>query len=190
MVTLVEGDPKTPFSIATTLRCRGGRYSITLDPYLIMLSVKPGGIKYQFWVFVMTRPGIEPRSLRLVANTLLFRRMARFCNVNDLLIWIFLSWSLNNKNKSLQLFNIRVKLLWVRQFDISFFFFWSSKFGGLIFNGMSIRPRLFYTNRLTHHVYYSFISTFPIRLFLKNFFFIWSYRISRTGDSSFSFVFV
>ena len=41
---LVEGDPKAPFSIATTARCRGGRYSfpgiaiLNLDPYLIMLS--------------------------------------------------------------------------------------------------------------------------------------------------------
>ena len=25
--TVVEGDQKAPFSIATTLRCRGGRYS-------------------------------------------------------------------------------------------------------------------------------------------------------------------
>ena len=29
VVTLVEGDPKAPFSIATTPRCRGGRYSIS-----------------------------------------------------------------------------------------------------------------------------------------------------------------
>ena len=28
MTTLVEGDPKVPLSIATTLRCRGGHYSI------------------------------------------------------------------------------------------------------------------------------------------------------------------
>ena len=28
LATLVEGDPKIPFSIATTQRCRGGRYSI------------------------------------------------------------------------------------------------------------------------------------------------------------------
>ena len=28
LVTLVEGDPKAPFSIATTPRCRGGHYSI------------------------------------------------------------------------------------------------------------------------------------------------------------------
>ena len=27
LVTIVEGDPKAPFSIATTPRCRGGRYS-------------------------------------------------------------------------------------------------------------------------------------------------------------------
>ena len=28
LVTLEEGDLKAPFSIATKLRCRGGRYSI------------------------------------------------------------------------------------------------------------------------------------------------------------------
>ena len=28
LVTIVEGDQKAPFSIATTLMCRGGRYSI------------------------------------------------------------------------------------------------------------------------------------------------------------------
>ena len=55
LATIVEGDPKAPFSIATTPRCRGGRYSFsgllhfTLDLYLIMLSVKQGGIKYHFF---------------------------------------------------------------------------------------------------------------------------------------------
>ena len=28
LVTLVEGDPKAPFSLATTRRCWGGHYSI------------------------------------------------------------------------------------------------------------------------------------------------------------------
>ena len=50
---------RAPFSIATTLRYKGGYYSIlflgllhfTLDPYLIMLSVKQGGIKYHFLSF-------------------------------------------------------------------------------------------------------------------------------------------
>ena len=52
LVTTVEGDPKAPFSISTTPRYRRGHYSIPriapliLDPYLIMLSVKQGGIKY------------------------------------------------------------------------------------------------------------------------------------------------
>ena len=50
----MKGDPKALFSIATTLMCRGGRYSFhgvlhfTIDPYLIMLSVKQDGIKYHF----------------------------------------------------------------------------------------------------------------------------------------------
>ena len=52
--TVVEGDPKVPFSIATTPRCRGERNSFlwiapfTVDPYLIMLRVKQGDIKYYF----------------------------------------------------------------------------------------------------------------------------------------------
>ncbi len=52
LVTIVEGDPKAPFSIATTPRCSGGWYSFPwialFDPYLIMLSVKQEGIKYHF----------------------------------------------------------------------------------------------------------------------------------------------
>ena len=42
-----------------------------------MLSVKQGDIKYHFWVFGMTRPGIEPRSGEPLANTLLIRPKAR-----------------------------------------------------------------------------------------------------------------
>ena len=54
LATIVKGDLKALFSIATTPRCRGGHYYIpelfqfTLDPYLIMLSFKQGGIKYHF----------------------------------------------------------------------------------------------------------------------------------------------
>ena len=33
LATLVEGDPKAPFAIVTTLRCRGMHYSIPwIDP--------------------------------------------------------------------------------------------------------------------------------------------------------------
>ncbi len=55
MATVVKGNQKTPFSIATTLRCRGGQhYSfLWIDPlifalYLIIPSVKQGGIQYHF----------------------------------------------------------------------------------------------------------------------------------------------
>ena len=54
LATVVEGYPKAPFSKATTPRCKGGAtpfpglLHFTLETYLIMLSVKPGGIKYHF----------------------------------------------------------------------------------------------------------------------------------------------
>ena len=41
-----------------------------------MLSVKQGRIYYHFWVFGMTRPGIEPRLPRPLANTQLIRPIA------------------------------------------------------------------------------------------------------------------
>ena len=41
LATVVEGNQKTS-------RCRGGRYFFTLDTYLILLSIKLGGIKYNF----------------------------------------------------------------------------------------------------------------------------------------------
>ena len=43
LVTVVEGKPKTPFSIATTPF--PGLLHFTLNTYLTMLSVKQGGIK-------------------------------------------------------------------------------------------------------------------------------------------------
>ena len=44
--------------------------TLTLDSYLIMLSVKQEGIKYHFLSFGMTQSGIEPQSPRPLANTL------------------------------------------------------------------------------------------------------------------------
>ena len=46
-----------------------------------MLSVKQGGIKYIFWVFGMTRPGIELRSPGLLTNTLTAKPMNLFQNI-------------------------------------------------------------------------------------------------------------
>ena len=69
MANIVESDPKAPLSKATTPRCSGGGSTplpgllyFTLDPYLMMLSVRQGDIKYHFLVFGMTRPEIEPQS--------------------------------------------------------------------------------------------------------------------------------
>ena len=53
-MTVVEGDQKAPFSIATTPKCKRGRnffhwiVHFTLGTYLILLSVKQGGIKNHF----------------------------------------------------------------------------------------------------------------------------------------------
>ena len=55
LATVVEGDQKAPFSIATTPKFRGkgatpfpGLLHFTLDTHLILPSVKQGGIKYHF----------------------------------------------------------------------------------------------------------------------------------------------
>ena len=54
-LTVIEGDSKAPFSIATRPWYKGGRYfflwigPLTLYTYLIMLSVKQWGIKYHFF---------------------------------------------------------------------------------------------------------------------------------------------
>ena len=43
-----------------------------------MLSAKQDSIKYNFWVFGMTQPGIEPWSPEPLANTLLIKPMPRY----------------------------------------------------------------------------------------------------------------
>ena len=72
MATLVEGDPKAPFSIAITLRCRGGRYSILriapLYPWSSPYSAECLARQHQ--VFGMTWPGIEPWFPWPLVNTL------------------------------------------------------------------------------------------------------------------------
>ena len=64
--TVVDRDPKAPFSIAATPRFRKGAtnfsvlYHFTLDTYLIVLSFKLEGIEYYFWVICISWPGTEP----------------------------------------------------------------------------------------------------------------------------------
>ena len=53
------GDLKALFTIAAAQRCQGGCFffpwntPLTLDPYLIMLSVKQRGIKYHFFEYLV-----------------------------------------------------------------------------------------------------------------------------------------
>ena len=68
LVTLVECDPKALFSIATTFP---GLLYFTLDPYLIMLNVKQGGIKYHFLSFWYDSTWDEPWSPGPLTNTLI-----------------------------------------------------------------------------------------------------------------------
>ena len=55
LATVVEDDQKAPFSIATTLTCKGvaplfsGLVHFILDTYLMLLSVKQAGIKCLFF---------------------------------------------------------------------------------------------------------------------------------------------
>ena len=48
LTTVVEGDPKAHFSIGEGATPFPWLIHFTLDPYLIMLSVKQSSIKYHF----------------------------------------------------------------------------------------------------------------------------------------------
>ena len=69
------GEDTTPFP---------GLLHFTLETYLIMLSVKQGGIKHSFWVFGRTQPEIEPRSPGPLANTLPLSQWWLECS---LIVW-------------------------------------------------------------------------------------------------------
>ena len=113
-----------------------GQYTFTLDPYLLMLSVKQGGIKYHFWVFGMTRPGIEPRSPGPLSNTLTSVLISNECFWvfvwrQGLLMWFFM-WRLS---KSLHVTRIMwdrhwrsldenildINIIWYENFLLSFY---------------------------------------------------------------------
>ena len=108
LATLVEGDPKAPFSIATQSRCRKGRYSIPwiapLYLYQEMLCVKQGGIKYQFLTFGMTRSRIEPQSPGPLANTLLIRPIACYVYAMGISPFYYLLLSTIKKEKKNRVF--------------------------------------------------------------------------------------
>ena len=76
-IVVVEGDPKVPFSIATTPRCKGRCYFFPwiaeLYPRYVHYNAECWARRYQVHflkVFGMTRPGIEPWSPGPLVNTL------------------------------------------------------------------------------------------------------------------------
>ena len=88
-----RGQPEAPFSIATTPRCRGERYSFTLMallypwylPYNTVLSKAASSTI--FWVFGMIWPGMEPWSPELLVNTLLTWSMGWLCIILERYIY-------------------------------------------------------------------------------------------------------
>ena len=76
LATVVKGNQEVPFSISTTLRCRGGHHSFPrIAPlplihtlYCWVLSKEVSSIIFK--VFGMMQPRIKPRSPRPLANTL------------------------------------------------------------------------------------------------------------------------
>ena len=77
-MTVVEGDLKAPFSLATTpgvwegTTLFPGLHHFTLDQYLIMVSVKQGGIKYNFfeslvWLDLRLNPGLPGQFYKSVS---------------------------------------------------------------------------------------------------------------------------
>ena len=82
LATLVHGNKKAPFSIATTLMCRGRVLLLFLDCFTLPLMrtlycwvLSKEELSTIFKVFGMTRPGVEPRYPGPLANTLSIRPM-------------------------------------------------------------------------------------------------------------------
>ena len=100
LVTKVESNLKAPFSKATIPRCRGQCYSfpciapLTLDLYLIMLSVKQGAIKYYFLSLWYDDMGLNPSLLghlplpnRLIVTSLMAWEFGVHLQVESLQRW-------------------------------------------------------------------------------------------------------
>ena len=152
MATIVEGNPKAPFSIATTPRCRGGHYSFpgllyfTLDPYLIMLSVKQGGIQIPFfeslvWLDLGLNPGL---SGHWPAKKIFFYEFSSLRS-NNSLTWMFLSFDKIVNIPNCFILNIEMVSSVVPFYKLLFIYFQEmrkikreldTKFGEQVYRGM------------------------------------------------------
>ena len=83
LVTVVVGDQKAPFLIATTQNCSEALFHFNLDTYLISLSVKQGVVKYHFqslWYDQVLNPGLVywVECLPMVQETLVQSQVASY----------------------------------------------------------------------------------------------------------------
>ena len=88
----------------------------TLDMYLILQSVKQGGNKYHFWVFGVTRPGIEPRYPGPFANTVLISPNARGWSscFSVFFAWLHIESALLKKKKNIGYFiTLFLKIIYI-----------------------------------------------------------------------------
>ena len=118
LTTIVEGDLKAPFSIATTLGCREGRYSIhwiaPLYPWSVPYNAEwlsKAASSTIFWAFGMTRPGIKSRSPGSLMNTLHIRLIAWVIGVQSLVesYQRLKKMVLDNSLLSTQHYKVRIK---------------------------------------------------------------------------------
>ena len=128
LATLVEGDPKAPFSIATKTEMYGRALLLSLDcsilPLILTLyywMLSKATSSTIFWVFGMTWPGIEPRSPRPWVNILLMRQMtwldcSNFVNYDQqqVLCNVIYSWHINQCRlcNAKSCFYIYIKYIW------------------------------------------------------------------------------
>ena len=97
--------------------------TLPLIPFLMILSVKQGGIKYHFWVFGMTRLGIEPRYPGPLVNTLTIIPVPIFRLLTlALSLMVFHRFS-NNSNSKLWMCDDNFSILSSEEFFHHVFFF-------------------------------------------------------------------
>ena len=98
LANLVEGDPKTLFSIATTLRCRYyNSFPLTAPLYPSYIASSCWVLSKEvssiiFWVFCMTRREMKTRFPMPLENTLL--------NVMDIAIPVGSEWEKKTKKET------------------------------------------------------------------------------------------
>ena len=93
MTTIVEGDQKAPFSMATTLRCRGGRYSfpwiIYIYIYVYIYIVLDKYIYIYIYMYIVLEKNRHRRKNFIKTIVEVYDKSEEF-----IIIWYFVEYSL------------------------------------------------------------------------------------------------